>query len=418
MDILLGPVLEFVISGASHLAYQTVAVRVSEYLKFNAHKKKATQIRQFLDELGVLTEASIRDFVNEWLDAKPEDLSDEQREELIATLVNLARGARFLTTQGTPRSSFLRSERLLQQLLEEIQPVRKKGEKVGPGHDWILQRYLGIGKFGEVWMGENPGYPERRAFKFFTNSEAQEWLKREQHNLYEIKQDLQDHPNLICFLDVVACDTTYPFLVFEYVGGGSLEDWIVEDPEVRIAITPEDIVRGVVDGLAAAHQCQIYHRDLKPANILLSKELRPVAKITDFGLGRVTHAGAGMSATMSQAQLVGTSMYLPPEAQTISGIPDWGKYDVFALGVVWYQLLVEKLERPPYDFASRLKESNVDSRTIDLISRCLANPDRRFEDAIQLKEEMVDFMPPHWKTPPGHYDVQHIMREFISTQLK
>ena len=79
--------------------------------------------------------------------------------------------------------------------------------------------------------------------------------------------------------------------------------------------------------------------------------------------------------TRSHGTVVGTEMYLPPEASS-HGVLDPAQQDIFALGVTWYQLLVSKLERPPYDFAERMKEFIDDGRTIKLLSRCLAHPSR------------------------------------------
>jgi hypothetical protein len=98
---------------------------------------------------------------------------------LATLLTNLTRTCRFHTTQGTPVSSYLRNERLIEQLLANLQPRRKRGEVVGPGRsDWKLERFLGMGGFGEVWLGRAQRYPEPRAFKFVTVTGAQEWLDR------------------------------------------------------------------------------------------------------------------------------------------------------------------------------------------------------------------------------------------------
>src|SRR5205807_975642 len=108
-----------------------------------------------------------------------------QAEELTALLINLAHGARFHTTHGTPRSSFLRCERLLDQLLQNVLPRRRKGAPVAENGmpDWNLTRFLGMGSFGEVWEAQNPYHPEPRAIKFFTSTDAQQWIKAEQKTL-------------------------------------------------------------------------------------------------------------------------------------------------------------------------------------------------------------------------------------------
>src|SRR5262249_38677372 len=136
--------------------------------------------------------------------ARETKLPDVQAEELTGLLINLAHGTRFHTTHGTPRSSFLRCERLLDQLLSCALPKRRKGEAVATNGlpDWRLPRFLGMGSFGEVWEARNPSFPEARAVKFFTSDEAKLWLKAEQQALFHVKAKLPTHPNLISFIDV------------------------------------------------------------------------------------------------------------------------------------------------------------------------------------------------------------------------
>ena len=92
--------------------------------------------------------------------------------------------------------------------------------------------------------------------------------------------------------------------------------------------------------------------------------------------------------------MVGTGLYLPPEA--LQGLTRRSPMqdDVFALGVIWYQLAVETLERPPYDFAGRLRAHGVDTYTISLIERCLAHPDRRFPNSVALDVALSVVVPP------------------------
>jgi hypothetical protein len=396
--------------------FSTYAWLVS-YLRKRGHEKRADEIKRWLDELGCLTEAGIRQLVEGWAADHPNALSGEQREELIGLLVNLSRGARFLSTNGTPRSSYLRCERLIDQLLANLSTVRKCGELVGTGSNWRLERYLGKGSFGEVWLGRNTeGDLEPRAYKFFTNAEARDWVCKEKDNLGQVLRRLGQHPNIIHFVDVAVENQQWPFLALEYAGGGSLEDWILEDHSRRAPLNKHEILRGVVLGLAKAHEQGIYHRDLKPANVLLTEEPDVQPKITDFGLARVTaDARAPASAQVSQAVQVGTSMYLPPEAQEPFCDRQPAQDDVFALGVLWYQLIVERLERPPYDFADRLQEHRLDTHTIRLLARCLAQPGRRFHNACDLAEELEDVVPPDWTVPAGLYDVQHLVREYLGS---
>jgi serine/threonine protein kinase len=374
----------------------------------------------FLQDLGCRSDADIRRLVERW-DA-PAGLTADKREDVIALLINLARGARSHTTHGTATSSFARCTDVISALLTDLRPARHQGQPIGPGwKEWRLERFLGKGAFGEVWLGRNPGVHEPAAFKFFTQPEAREWLAREQHALYEVAKRLGRHPNIIEFKNVVVEDQDYPFLVLEYVGGGSLEEWILSRPELRPALDKREIVQEVARGLARAHGVGIYHHDLKPANVLLTLEPAAHAKIADFGLGEVGSEGEPPAeANVSAAGPVGTWMYLPPEALEPFARPRPAAYDVFALGVLWYQLVVEQLERPPYDFAERLKQAGADGPTVRLIGRCLAHPDRRFNDAVALVDALDGTLPPDedWEPPADGFDVRELARGYLASRSR
>jgi serine/threonine protein kinase len=393
-----------------------VGLWVGNKIRESGYQKRASEILALLQKLGNVSEPDLRRLVEEAF-AKVQ-VPRRQQEEVIAVLLNLSRGARFLTTAGRPRSSYLRCERLIDQLLMHLQPVCNAGETVNG--DWRLERYLGHGAFGEVWLASNPGFPEKRAYKMFVYPGAREWLQKEQESLFQIKNQLGDHPNIVAFEDV-ALGGERPYLAFEYATDGSLEDWIVEDVSHRPPLNPYEVMQALTRGLAAAHQKKIYHRDLKPANVLLTQvrdihhKLLPQvqAKISDFGLSTfdrdVEKTGAGQRSFAGQ---VGTPMYLPPEAQNVLAPRHAAQDDVFAIGVIWYQLLVECLERPPYDFADQLREKGQDTHTIRLLSRCLAQPERRFKDGIELAAELDSA--PFPPLPKGLFNVEPLVREYLS----
>jgi eukaryotic-like serine/threonine-protein kinase len=413
-------VLSLIQTLAAALSVVTGTISVTTWairqIKKFALEKKGAEIQRFLQELGLATESAIRDMVEE-AGRKIPGFSPDRQEEIIHLLVSLSCGARFLTTHGQPRSSYLRSEKWLDLILSNFQPARKAGEMVAPGKDWTLERFLGMGSFGEVWMARNK-HSQRlppRAFKFFTRAEAQEWIRKEQHNLAEIMHQLGHSPFVTRLFDVEIENQPWPFLELEYVEGGSLEDWILEDPGRRPKLDKLQVMRAIATGLAEAHARGISHRDLKPANLLLTGGPDIQVKIADFGMARVEpESNAGRSAFLSQAAAQGTPMYLPPEAQEAWAERDPARDDVFAAGVIWYQLLVERLERPPYDYQEVLRELGEDSHTIRLMSCCLAQPSRRFADAAQLAAALDEGMPPDWAAPEGYFNVQHLVREYLA----
>lgn len=390
-----------------------VSSRVAAAIRAWCHGRHVTDLQQILGDLAVQTPASIRALIDSH-ERTHGDLAAADRAEVSRVLENLSKGARFLSTHGGPRSVYLRHEHLIDEIVRGCGATRRSGEPAAQGSDWTLERFLGLGAFGEVWSAVNPGHPEKRAYKFFTDARAREWVRREQESLFRVRQRLRGVANIVEFKDVAVDAAEVPYIVLEYVGGGSLQDWI-ESPD-RARFDKHELMAGVAAGLASAHQIGIYHRDIKPANIVLTEDPRqPVAKITDFGLAIAAERATGSLslATVAAAGAVGTWMYLPPEAESPATERRPGQDDVFAFGVCWYQVLVEELERPPYDFGERLRAAGVDSHTVGLVARCLAHPARRFRDANELAEAMDDVPPPVTETRDG-LDVQHLVREYLT----
>ena len=264
-------------------------------------------------------------------------------------------------------------------------------------------------------------------------------MRREQQTLMRVHNTLGNDPRIVQLINVTVANQRHPFLWLEYVPGGSLEDWVIEDRQKRATLRKNDVIYDVVRAMAVAHAVGIYHRDLKPANILLTAPPDPQAKVTDFGLGEMAEVGGGTpaggkaasttpaetagqpgqsptpSTDVSQA---GTSMYRPPEASRPFAAPHLGQYDVFAIGVVWYQLLTERLERPPYDFADCLQAQGVDSHTVRIISQCLAGPERRFKDAREVLQA-IEYLPAgEVELPEGCFDVGPLAREYLASQAR
>src|SRR5262249_7694503 len=202
------------------------------------------KIVRALEAIGNLADSDIRKRVDEL--SRLKKLPPNQAEELTALLINLAHGTRFHTMHGTPRSSFVRCERLLDQLLNCVLPKRRKGLPVAengmPG--WKLTRFLGMGGFGEVWEAQSPDYPDPRAVKFFTSPDSRQWIKAEQKALFYVQSRLPKHPNLVSFLNVALAGKPFPYLEFEYVNGGSLEDWILGNEGDRPPLDKRLLVEG------------------------------------------------------------------------------------------------------------------------------------------------------------------------------
>jgi serine/threonine-protein kinase len=143
------------------------------------------------------------------------------------------------------------------------------------------------------------------------------------------------HPNVVQVFDVGE-EAGRPFIVMEYVEGETLGDELRRERRLAPARVI-DVARQCCAGLACAHAAGLVHRDIKPQNLLVTAD--GAVKIADFG---VAHALDQTRLTLT-GSIVGTARYLAPE-QTVSTRVT-GAADVYALGVVMYELLTG---RPPH----------------------------------------------------------------------
>jgi hypothetical protein len=142
-----------------------------------------------------------------------------------------------------------------------------------------------------------------------------------------------NHPNLVKVFDF-SVEEERPFLVMEYIGGGTLAD------ARGRALDVDSLARDLLDAVAHIHATGIVHRDIKPANVLLDGERAP--RLTDFGIARSDET-SGLTQT---GQVLGTLRYIAPEVA--AGEPATVRSDLFGLGVLLGELTgtrSEALER-------------------------------------------------------------------------
>ncbi|MFM8890451.1 MAG: serine/threonine-protein kinase, partial [Planctomycetia bacterium] len=139
-----------------------------------------------------------------------------------------------------------------------------------------------------------------------------------------------NHPNIVQIYDYGRAKDG-PFLIMEYVDGGSLLDRCKAGPiPLEEAI---DLACQICDGLAKAHDQQIIHRDIKPANVLLSQDGIP--KLTDFGLAKAQSGDHGQTMT---GAVLGTPDFMPPEQRRDASEVDH-RSDLWSLAATIYQMV-------------------------------------------------------------------------------
>lgn len=198
-------------------------------------------------------------------------------------------------------------------------------------HYRVLKK-LGQGGMGEVYLAEDLNLPRQVAIKFMALEyagvpELRDRFRREAKAAARI-----DHPNVVTIYEVGEFNNR-PYLVMQYVDGGSLANLIAQR-ELSIEEVL-DIGLQICAGLAKAHQKGVLHRDLKPANILIDLEGR--IKIVDFGLAKLRDA----SSITSTGEVMGTPAYMSPEQ--VRGQKLDPRSDIFSLGVILYQLITRQL---------------------------------------------------------------------------
>jgi eukaryotic-like serine/threonine-protein kinase len=168
---------------------------------------------------------------------------------------------------------------------------------------------------------------------------------------------MMDHPNIAKVLDAGATDSGRPFFVMELVRGIPITRYCDEnklDTQQRL-----DLFIKVCQAIQHAHQKGIIHRDIKPSNILVTlHDGVPVPKVIDFGIAKATE-GRLTNATLFTAfeQFIGTPAYMSPEQAEMSGLDIDTRADIYALGVLLYELLTGKT---PFD-AKELVQSGLDA---------------------------------------------------------
>ena len=209
---------------------------------------------------------------------------------------------------------------------------------------------IGAGGMGEVYRAEDTRLGRRVAVKFLPENMTDASTRRRFQREAQLASSL-NHPHILTVHDAGEVEGRQ-YLVTELVDGGTLREWSRRDRSWRQIV---ELLIGVADGLAAAHDASILHRDIKPDNILVSKS--GYAKLADFGLAKLARAPGYRGADAwahggahPPGLLMGTVAYMSPEQAT--GEPLDPRSDIFSFGVVLYELLARQR---PFEGATDLE---------------------------------------------------------------
>jgi len=261
-----------------------------------------------------------------------------------------------------------------------------------PG-DVLCDRYEIIERLGQGGMGSVYKAMDRELERFVALKTVRPDLASNTGMLRRLKEEILlarkvTDPNVIRIHDIGVSDGLR-FITMEHFEGSDLSSYLCQNGKLTSEKSTA-IVRQICEGLAAAHKEGVIHRDLKPQNVLIND--RGEIRILDFGLARSIESP---NLTRS-GMLVGTPNYMSPEQA--SGDPAGVQSDIYAVGLMWYEMLTGSLPFKGETSMSRLiertlrpappptlLEPSIPGNVNDVIMRCLEiNPAHRYGSVTEL----------------------------------
>jgi len=256
---------------------------------------------------------------------------------------------------------------------------------------WVLERKLGHGGFGETWLAVHTKTRDRRVFKFCHDASKLKALQREITLFRFMRETLGGRDDIAALVDWQLEEPPF-FIESEFAATGNLVDWFAAEGGAASIPLQEriDIIRRMAVALAAAHSVGVLHKDVKPANVLVHRRADRTlsVRLCDFGVSMLTErdrldaagvTAAGFTDTESgnSSSDAGTRLYMAPEI--IEGKPATTSADVYALGVMLYQMCVGDLSKalaPGWD-----RDIASDVLREDIAAAVEGAPDRRVSAA-------------------------------------
>jgi tetratricopeptide (TPR) repeat protein len=247
------------------------------------------------------------------------------------------------------------------------------------GQRYVLKEELGRGGMGVVYLAQDKQLDRQVALKFLgslvdNSEEYRQRFIREARTAAKI-----NHPNIVAIYDISASEGK-AYIAMEYVQGRNLYGLIQKDKKLGVRESLNYMAQAC-SALDAIHASGIVHRDIKPDNLIIAKG--GLVKLMDFGLAkqddnRITKAN----------MIMGTPSYMSPEQAQGKEVD--GRADIYALGLVLYEMLTGKvvfldgdvLTRQIKEMPPKLSElvDEIPSELDDFAHKCIAkNPDDRFQ---------------------------------------
>ncbi len=203
------------------------------------------------------------------------------------------------------------------------------GDRVGR---YLLEQKLGEGAMACVYAARHPQLEPPVALKMLRAEVCSDRSYADRFLEDARAAATLNHPNIVGVRDFDVADGM-PFIVMEWVDGGTLERLLAQRGRLKLAEAAR-IARDIALALGAAHAAGIVHRDVKPSNVLIDRRAG-TAKLTDFGAAKRDRPEA--QALTAHGQTVGTPRYMAPEQ--VNGEAVDARTDLWALGATLYEML-------------------------------------------------------------------------------
>ncbi len=228
--------------------------------------------------------------------------------------------------------------------LEHDIPTLPAGTVVGK---YTIEKVLGIGGMGAVYRATQSKPQRKVALKLIRPGV----LSAKSIRRFDLEAEILGrlhHPNIAQIHEAgIDHETGSPYFAMEYVDGQELGDYVKEN---GLSIGERlELFAKLCDAIQHAHAKGVIHRDLKPGNVLVSGDGEP--KVLDFGVARATDSNSeGATLQTNMGQLVGTLYYMSPEQAIGDSLNLDTRSDVYALGVVLFEMLTGEI---PYDLKDK-----------------------------------------------------------------
>jgi serine/threonine protein kinase len=220
---------------------------------------------------------------------------------------------------------------------------------------YSVQVQVGIGGMGTVYRGTQLSLGRPVAIKILRVGDGCDFAFEDRFRREARAMATLNHPNIVSIYDYGHLGSEFLFFVMEFVDGTDLGEIMSKGRmtlELALQLLPQ-----ICAGLEYAHSKGIIHRDIKPANIMLTREGE--VKITDFGLAKDIMRAASM--VTETRMVMGTPEYAAPEQFNAHRDVDH-RADVYALGVLMYQMLTGVLPRGSWQPPSTLQPRSAPGR--------------------------------------------------------